>query len=256
MVISPSRACQGLSNSSIKLSLADVCTSLLAGSWPLQLTFTWHSRVVKCTDRFIHTLHSESTWLWMIEGTLDIAAVWEKPADNGCTSRGCSFKGRAIHSCNWDLDNLLYHCGGGVSFTCVGEWAILPCALSIKLTVWVNVQTLLSKLTRGEHFAGNCRMVIETRIAINTCRPESTSLCWLGYFWWQNLFLLFIIGIFKTECNRFYFWSCWDNCFLKDLKLPSPRLFVGFKFIGVHTIQGNNKLGIHWRHKGSRFLSV
>lgn len=41
----------------------DVCTSLLAGSWPLQLTFVWHSRVVKCTDRFIHTLHSKSTWL-------------------------------------------------------------------------------------------------------------------------------------------------------------------------------------------------
>lgn len=46
---------------------------------------------------------------------------------------------------------LLYHCGGGVSFTCMGEWTILPCALSIKLTVWVYIQTLLSKLTRGKH---------------------------------------------------------------------------------------------------------
>lgn len=49
------------------------------------------------------------------------------------------------------LLTLLYHCGGGVSFTCMGEWTILPCALSIKLTVWVYVQTLLSKLTRGKH---------------------------------------------------------------------------------------------------------
>lgn len=44
-------------------------------------------------------------YLWMIEGTLDIAAVWEEPADNRSTSRGCSFKGRAKRSCNWDLDN-------------------------------------------------------------------------------------------------------------------------------------------------------
>lgn len=49
------------------------------------------------------------------------------------------------------LLTLLYHCGGGVSFTRVGEWTILPGALSIKLTVWVYVQTLLSKLTRGKH---------------------------------------------------------------------------------------------------------
>lgn len=49
------------------------------------------------------------------------------------------------------LLTLLYHCGGGVSFTRVGEWTILPCALSIKLTVWVYIQTLLSKLTRGKH---------------------------------------------------------------------------------------------------------
>lgn len=40
--------------------------------------------------------------------------------------------------------------------------------------------------------AGNCRMMIETRIAINTCWPETTSLCWLGYFWRQNIFLFFI----------------------------------------------------------------
>lgn len=62
---------------------------------------------------------------------------------------------------------LLYHCGGGVSFTCVGEWAILPCALSIKLTVWVNVQTLLSKLTRGEHSEIN-------KATINWCMYRET----------------------------------------------------------------------------------
>lgn len=116
-----------------------------------------HSWMVESTARSL-TLCRKSTRFGVVERTVQLFTLWEEMAHGAGWSRICS-------------------CRVAVEFAAdVCEWTVHFGALGIKLTVWMNEQTLVAKFTVGKHFALCVGVMVQTVVSNLARRPKLAAL--------------------------------------------------------------------------------